>query len=52
MAFELEPNLEDGREEESSLKMFCNRETVCMRLRGYIQNRNNPRYTRSFWNLV
>ena len=30
-SFELEPDLEDGRGEESSLKTFCNRATVCMR---------------------
>ena len=29
-SFELEPDLEDGRGEESSLKMFCNRAIVCM----------------------
>ena len=30
-SFELEPDLEDGRGEESSLKTFCNRATMCMR---------------------
>ena len=29
-SFELEPNLEDGRGEESSLKTFCHRAAVCM----------------------
>ena len=45
-SFELEPDMEDGRGEESALKTFCNRAAMCMR---YLISKNEAKGLHAHW---